>query len=117
MVAYEKNSSKIVCLFELDHSVNRDWQYPTWGYYSILERKEKSMTELNKKIPVVMIWINQSMTKYIALNLRGVNIFDYPLQSISYVKPENRKNLKHPGDFHRRIPLCVNPVYEIGKEI
>ena len=117
LVAYKKNSSEIVCLFELDHSQKNDWQYPTWGYYSVLERKEKSMSELNKKIPVIMIWINQSMTKYIALNLRGVNIFDYPVQAISYVKEEDRKHLKHPGDFHRRIPLCSNPVYEIGENI
>ena len=91
LIAYKKNSSEIVCFFELDHSIKNDWQYPTWGYYSVLERKEKSMSELNKKVPVIMVWINQSMTKYIALNLRGVNIFDYPLQSISYVKEEDRK--------------------------
>jgi hypothetical protein len=114
LIAYKKNSSEIVCFFELDHSIKNDWQYPTWGYYSVLERKEKSMTKWNKIAPMVMVWINQSMTKYIALNLRDVNIFDYPLQPIPYKEKEDRKNLKHPWDFHRRISFD-NPVYEIGE--
>ena len=119
LIAYKKNTSEIVGVFELDHAQNKDWMYPTWGYYSVLERKEKNMSRINKEVPVIMIWINKSMTKYIALHLRDVNIFDYPLQSISYVKEEDRKSLKHPFDFHRRIPFDNDHdhVYDIGESL
>jgi hypothetical protein len=113
LIAYNENDD-IVCFFELDHSQNSDWKTATWGYYSILERKEESMSKMNKIAPVIMIWINKSMTKYIALKWSDVDIFKHELQSISYKKPEDRKNLKHPFDFHRRIPFD-GTVYDIGE--
>ena len=113
LIAYNKDDD-IECFFELDHAQNRDWQEPTWGYYSVLERKEENMSKWNETAPVIMVWINQSMTKYIALKWSDEVVFNHELQSISYCKEEDRKNLKHPFDFHRRIPFD-DIVFDIGE--
>ena len=98
------SQNNIMAYMELDRAGN-DWQEIYWGYLSILERKEENMLMYNQEAPVLMNWINQSMTKYCVLNLREVNILDYPLQKIPYKKNRHKTEWKHPIDFHRRIPL------------
>ena len=98
------SQNNIVAYMELDRA-GTDWQNISWGWLSILERKEKKMLKCNEEAPVLMNWMNQSMSIYYVLNLREVDILEYELQKIPYNKNRNKKEWNHPVDFHRRIPL------------
>ena len=111
--AYDSQNN-IKAFIELDRSGN-DWQEIYWNYLSILERKEENMLMYNQEAPVLMILINQSMSKYCVLNLSDVNILDYPLQKIPYKKKRNKTVFEHPFDFHRRIPLEFGSLRTTGE--
>ena len=111
--AYDSQNN-IKAFIELDRA-GQDWQKIYWNYLSILERKEENMLMYNREAPVLMVWINQSMSKYCILNLREVNILDYPLQKIPYKKNRNKTIFEHPFDFHRRIPLKFGTLRTTGE--
>ena len=116
LVAYNSND-EIECFFELDHT-NSSKLY--WPWYSILERKIDTMSEMNLIAPVVMVWITKELNEYRALNLRSLDWKSFPVQPIPYKAKENIENLVHPDDFHIRVPFKAvknNPVFTVGKDI
>ena len=115
LVAYNSNG-EIECFFELDHT-NSSKLY--WPWYSILERKIDTMSEMNLRAPVIMVWMTKELTEYRALNLRSVDWKSFPVQPIPYKAKENIENLVHPDDFHIRVPfkaLKNNPVFIVGED-
>ena len=104
----------LMAFIELDRG-GTDWNKMYWGYASVLERKQDSMLLCNNIAPVIMLWTNKSMSKYVILNLRDVNVLDFPLQEISYKKKRNKTTFIHPFDFHRRIPLKYGTLRTTGE--
>jgi hypothetical protein len=103
---------------ELDRSGN-DFSKKSpkdWGHVSIFGRKYNGLFEYNKQAPVLYIWTGSNFKEeFYVLNLRDINLKDYPLQKVYYTKAKRNKGwpdindpnavFEFPFDYHAQIPL------------
>ena len=107
---------KIKAFIELDRSGSN--YIDNWTFVSLLERKIQNVLEAYQTAPVFMVFLNNSMTRYVMYMFRPKYLEKYPLQTINYTKEKLKKLFdfpKHTRDYQHRIDLKHCKFRNIGE--
>jgi len=112
---------KIQAFIELDRSGSN--YIDNWTFVSLLERKVQNVLTAYQEAPVLMVYLNNSMTRYVMYLFLPEYLGKYPLQTIDYTKEklqtikEERNYPKHPRDYQHRIDLKHCEYRNVGESI
>jgi hypothetical protein len=112
---------KIKAFIELDRSGSNHIDH--YKFISLLERKVLNVLTAYQIAPVLMVYLNKSMTRYFMYSFQPEFLGKYPLQKIDYTKEKlqtikkERNYPKHPRDYQHRIDLKHGEYRNIGGNI